>query len=98
MNNFRSPALISSPAAYNTKIKKKDLERVGIECYESFTDFYSQVCKYKAIFKIIRGHKYCQIHYAYAQKLKELAFKVKTSISTFNLTVHIFFFSSIRAY
>ena len=30
MNNFRSPALISSPAAYNTKIKKKIWKESGL--------------------------------------------------------------------
>ena len=48
---------------------------ISSQCYETSTGLYSQIRKYRAIFKIPFSHKYCQIHLSYDQQLNNSVFK-----------------------
>ena len=53
--------------------------------YRCFKGLYLQVCKNRAVFKIISGHRCCLIQNNHPFLLKNLVF-VKTSIRKLNLT------------
>ena len=41
----------------------------------NFAGLCLQVCNYRGIFELTNAQKYCQIHYAYVQKIKYFVLK-----------------------
>ena len=60
------------------------------QCYKHSTSLYLQVCKNRAIFKIICGHKWCPIQNYHAALVKKFVLK------SGNRNQHIEFDSTMR--